>query len=128
VAGKYLGHLLKAVLPESDFDPETGSEGLVKLAHESPEAEVQTETARWILDRSSRMVAACLAGLMKLLNKPRFFVVAEGGLFWRAPGYKELTESTLRSVLIGLGCGDLEFRFKEIPEANLKGSALAALV
>jgi hexokinase len=129
VAGVYLGHLLKAAFPGSDFDPRTGSQGLAEVAYKSPHFDgEEVRAARQILNRSAKLVASSLAGVIKLLNKSRVCIVAEGGLFWGAPGYKEQTELTLKSLLLDLGCDDTKVEFKAIEGANLKGSAVAALV
>lgn len=128
VSGVYLGQLLKAAFPESDFDAGSGSEGLVKLAYESPNAHrEQIRTAREILSRSADLVAASLAGLIKLLNASRVLIVAEGGLFWGAPGYEDRTRSTLSALLARLGHEHTEVEFRAIEHANLIGSAVAAL-
>jgi len=128
VSGAYLGQLLKAGFPESDFDAGSGSEGLVKLAYESPDAgREQIQAAREILSRSAKLVAASLAGLIKLLDASRILIVAEGGLFWGAPGYKDRTRSTLGSLLVRLGCEDTKVEFRAIEHANLIGGAVAAL-
>ena len=136
VSGVYLGRLFKSVFPESDFDPSSGASGLSKLL-EAPSSgdRDQILVARQIYDRSAKLIAASLAGLVKVLDKTRsrknVRIVAEGGLFWAAlkgeSYYADLTKTSLQSLLSRLGLPHVTVELKKIENANLIGSALAAL-
>lgn len=134
VSGRYLGQLLKAILPDCEFDQESGSEGVVRLAYEDKEVDSrQIEVARQILERSAKFVAASLAGLIKVLNpskiENRVNIVAEGGLIsCKRSGYGELTKSTLKCLLEGLELAGTTVIFDYgMKDTNFIGSALAAV-
>jgi len=139
VSGVYLGRLFKAVFPESNFDPKYGAEGLVHMVNKSQgkgEDNDHDLVALQIYNRSAKLVAASLAGLIKLLNESMTTktvnIVAEGSLFWgKLRGdqhYLNMTKSTLKSLLTDLDLPDVEVEFVKIENANLIGSAIAALV
>lgn len=131
VSGAYLGRILKAVYPESDVDPSSGSRGLVELAYGSGDDTEIAETAKQILERSAKLVGASLAGLISLLGEAKSLntvrIVAEGSLIWKAPGHSEMTESTLIALLKALGLPRVNVELIRINNANLIGSAMAAL-
>jgi hexokinase len=132
VSGLYLATLLKVAMPESSFDPATGSKGVVDLAyHSKTSSNAERLLARQILIRSSQFVAASLAGVVMLLNglRPRHSVciVAEGSLFWGDPHYKTRTANTLNSLLEELGLGHINVDIVSVENANLVGSTVAAL-
>ncbi len=58
-------------------------------------------------------------------------IVAEGSLFWEIikgeQHYSSVTLSTLKFLLNELSLGDIIVEFKNIQNANLIGSAIAAL-
>ena len=136
VSGVYLGRLYKTVFPDSAFDPSSGAAGLARLLTESRSTHNDPIIiARQIYDRSAKLIAASLAGLVKVLNRSRprtaVRIIAEGSLFWAKlngePYYADLTKSTLMSLLANLGLTNLEVEFVKTENANLLGSALAAL-
>jgi hexokinase len=127
VSGVYLGRLLQAAMPHIGFDPESGSRGVVELASSAQEGD-ERDTAKAILTRSARLTAACLAGLSSLLTDAgRVHIVAEGGLFWGAPGYAEAVSSALSGTLERLGKPMITPEITRIENANLLGTAIAAL-
>lgn len=127
VSGVYLGRLLHAAIPHIGFEAESGSKGVVELAS-SDQAGPERETAKAILTRSARLTAACLAGLSSLLaDKGRISIVAEGGLFWGAPGYSDAVSVALASTLERIGLPRLTPEITRIDNANLLGTAIAAL-
>ena len=137
VSGAYLGRVFKAVFPESDFPPESGAEGIVRLLNESEKKDDErTLVAPQIYHRSAKLVACSLAGLIKLLNGIRpiktITIVAEGSLFWGKlygdQHYFNLTNSTLKSLLADLGLSHVDVKIVKIENANLVGSAIAALL
>ena len=131
VSGAYLGRILKAAHPDSDFDPSSGSRGVVALAYDHDDNNELTRTARAILKRSAQLVAASLSGLIRLLSETRSVetvrIVAEGSLIWKAPRFSEETESTLYRMLRSLDLPHIKVELMRIENANLIGSAMAAL-
>ena len=131
VSGAYLGRLLAAAQPDSGFDPESGSAGVVRTAGRSPDEGRPAAAAAAILERSARLVAASLAGVSACLSLGsgggRVKIIAEGGLYWGAPGYSEVVDSTLAAVLPRIGLGDLTVAISSVAGANLTGSTFAAL-
>ncbi len=136
VSGAYLGRLFKAVFPESDFVPNSGAKGLVSLLNASRDREhPHSVTAFQIYTRSAKLVAASLAGLIKLLNglnrTKTVRIVAEGSLFWGTVYgdqlFLKMTKATLDSILAESGLSDITVEFAKIENANLVGTALAAL-
>jgi hexokinase len=135
VSGAYLGDVFKAVYPESNFNSKTGAQGIAELLSKSERHDEYSFTASQIYDRSAKLVAASLAGLIKLLNSKKAVktvrIVAEGSLFWGTikgqNRYLSMTRSTLRSLLNELQLKEVSFEFENIKNANLIGSAIAAL-
>lgn len=130
VSGAYLASLMKAAMPDADVDPEAGSKDVVRLAtkNDSPE---QSELAQAILARSAKLVAASLAGLIKILNSEKqrkhICVTAEGSLFWGYAQYETIARHTLREILDAMNFHTTNFQFKSTENANLLGSTIAAL-
>jgi hexokinase len=125
VSGAYLGRLLAAASPQSDFDPEDGSQGVVALAQSNREG---AQIARTILVRSASLVAASLAGAIYRSGtaQRRVRVVAEGGLYWGAPGYADNVSKILAQLLQTLELSKVVCEVIQVPNANLLGTALAA--
>jgi hexokinase len=131
VSGVYLGRLLAAVVPAAGFDPESGSKGVVEAAARGEDSSLLAAAARQVLRRSAQLVGAKVAGLVALLHaqRPRrcAVVVAEGSLYALAPGYAALVSRTTSEVLAALGAPTLSVRFRSYENANLLGTAAAAM-
>ncbi len=132
VSGVYLAKLLKLAYPASDVDVSIGSKAVVEKAYAAnPSDQEEQDVARQILTRSAKLVAASLAGLISVLNdahvQRHVCIAAEGGLFWGDPNYKQTTHDTLGTLLGELGISDVTVDFFSLPNANLLGSAVAAL-
>jgi hexokinase len=139
VSGEYLGRLFAAIFPESGFNVETGAKGLVDLMNRgSGEREEYVLIARAIYERSIRLVAAQLAGLIQALARSftrekigTVSIVAEGGLFWSKLGQKNAfatgVQTRLETLLAASGLPFVRPEFHKIQNANLMGAALAAL-
>ncbi len=129
VSGAYLGRLLALAHPEMEMDTERGAQLLVELAASGTRG-VAGETANAILRRSARLVAASICGLLlcRFGTGCEFSarILAEGSLFWKAPGYKEEVERVLATLpsQLGLRC---TVQVAASPNANIMGTALAAL-
>ena len=124
LSGYYLPFIFQAAYPEHEgFDPTVGTQALVELVQNAPHSDAGRLAAA-ILHRAADFVAAGLAavidGYEAVQNAP---VLAEGSLFWRAPGFADRTRQTLRSLLPdGVG-----FTIHQMTDANLFGAAAAAL-
>jgi hexokinase len=122
VSGRYLPRLfVLAAGDPSACDPDQGAGALVALREQGP-AELATLAAA-VLDRSADLVACGLAAVLDCLPPGRCQVAAEGGLFWKAPGYADRVRSTLGALL---GSDD-RVLIVHIDDANLAGAAAAAL-
>jgi hexokinase len=122
VSGRYLPRLYAhATDAPQAGDPEEGAGALVRLRDAGPSE--QAALAAGILDRSADLVACGLAAVLDALPPGRCVVAAEGGLFWKAPGYAD----RVRATLAGLGAGADLVRIVGIDDANLAGAAAAAL-
>ena len=124
VSGYYLPFVFKACRPEHELDPKDGAGPLGKLAASNTKSPAQ-ETARAILDRSADLVAASLCAVIDTYRHDTgpVGILAEGSLFWRAPGYAQRVEKTL-SELAG---AERPFSIVRREDANLYGAATAAL-
>lgn len=130
VSGVYLGHLLKHALPRFPFDAQSGSVGVSRAA-DGVDCNAETAAmARAILNRSADLVAATLSGTAELFSPApgaTVRVVAEGGLFWGAPGYQQRVLATLNRLLRKAGRSTTSIEITSAPSANLLGAAAAAL-
>jgi hexokinase len=124
VSGFWLPQVFAAMYPEfKGFDPREGSGGLVRLRDTSEDPRAR-EVADTLLTRSADMVAAGLAAVIDLHEGPEpVTVVAEGSLFWKDPQYEPRVSHTLSKLLDG----EKPFSIRHMDDANLMGSAIAAL-
>ncbi len=136
VSGAYLGHIFKALFPDSLFDAGKGGAELVKILNDPGRYPMEwSEFAAMIYYRSADLVAAALSGLIRLLqklyDKRSIRIVAEGALFWGQLGgqfrYRDRVASTLDTLLSMLDLNPLHIEFFKKEDTNLIGSAIAAL-
>lgn len=132
VSGVYLASIFNAAMPERAIDPNAGAKGVVDIAYHSDSAtEAEKRLAVQILTRSSQLVAASLAAVVVLLNDmhPRnsICIVAEGGLFWGDPKYKDRAAETLHALLKENGLGHIAVKIVSVENANVLGSTVSAL-
>jgi hexokinase len=128
VSGVYLGRVLAAAAAGSGFDPSSGSRGVVEAAAATDNPAL-AGAARALLRRSALLTAACLAGASLLLHGNGFRsadIVAEGSLFWGAPGYADAVRTVVEQ-LVSRHAPGLEVTIRPVEHANLVGSATAAL-
>jgi hexokinase len=121
IAGHYLPFLFAKVLPGvPGFDPANGSKVLVDYRDQAsgPEGEV----AGALLDRAADLVAAGLAAVADFYDGD-VAIVAEGSLFWGDPKFPGRCQQTLARLR-----GGKSAKFLHVNEANLIGSACAALI
>lgn len=117
VSGFYLPKLFNLIDPEH---PVEDGKALVERAQKDGPGGV---TARALIERSADLVAAVVAGVIRSARDdegPMVEIQAEGGLF-ASPGYEARFKSTLAML------SDEPFQIRRAPEANLRGSARAAL-
>lgn len=132
VSGHYLADLLKLRMPESDIDTSRGAAAVFEKAYEEgAHCAPERELARRLIERSARLTAAALAGVISFLAERQSLqtvsITAEGGVFWGHPAYREAAESGLRAVLDAMGHDEVRFEFGAVSHANLLGSAIAGL-
>jgi len=121
VSGFYLPRLMLEAHPElaGRLDP-NDTRALGALGDADDELSLD---ARAIVERSSGLVAAAVAGVVDHLPaEGTVALVAEGGLFWGQPGYAARFEVQLRAIL-----GHERVRLVQVEDANLFGAARAAL-
>jgi len=136
VSGMYLGDILKAVFPFNEFETKFDAQKLTTImSYPDLHRKKYVQVARWIYKRSAQLVAASLAGLISLLvshnpDVKRICLVAEGSLFWsenrKGKNYQQIVMEELQSTLLSLGLHDIEVHIKQMENANLIGTAIAA--
>jgi len=135
ISGGYIGEIFKTFFFDEKIKYNFDGEDLSKMIN-NPEnhPDNQVAVARWIYDRSAKLVAASLAGLVQVLvsqdsSMKRFCLAADGSVFWGKdrngkPYYKELVEKELQTLLPdGVSVAIID----EMADPNLVGSAIAAL-
>ena len=135
ISGGYLGEMFKTVFAREkikyDFDG-----GALASVINNPENNPyeQVAVAQWIYDRSAKLVAASLAGLVQVLiaqdsSIKKICLAADGSVFWgkdknKDTYYKKLVDKELELLLPK---GVTVTVIDEMAEPNLIGSAIAAL-
>jgi len=137
VSGMYLGEILKSVFPCTEFEKNFDAQKLTHImGYPDIHKKKYVNIARSIYQRSAQLVAASLAGLiMELIShNPAVKLVqltAEGSLFWsedrKGRNYKDLVLEKLNRILSEFGHGDVQVHISSMENANLIGSAIAAL-
>jgi len=142
ISGMYLGRILEYVFSCDEFEANFDAAKLTSImSYPSMYKEKYVKVAHCIYQRSAKLVAASLAGLILEIidtyDKPIKSVrlSAEGSLFWsndrnvrnaQYTSYKELVITELDNLLKEFG-HDIEVRVEQKTDANLVGSAVAAL-
>ncbi|GHT31552.1 hexokinase [Bacteroidia bacterium] len=137
VSGMYLGEILKAAFPFDEFEKKFDAQRLTTImGYPDIHKEEHVQVARWIYERSAKLVAASLAGLTLVLVRhdesiKRIRLVAEGSLFWsedrKGVDYKTIVSIELRALLDSFGYKNVTVDIDKMDNANLIGSAIAAL-
>jgi len=135
ISGGYLGEIFKMVFCEEKIKYDFDGGDLAKMIRNPDEySEEKVAVARWIEDRSAKLVAASLAGLVQVLvaqekSIKNICLAADGSVFWskhqnNKPYYKELVAKELQNLLpAGVSVAIID----EMSDPNLVGSAIAAL-
>lgn len=138
ISGMYLGRIFQAAFPNDAFDEYLDGAGLSMIMN-NPEAykPVYAKVAFQIYERSAKLVAASIAGLIMNLNSAypslkKIQVLAEGSLFWskvetRNTSYVEIVNSCLIELLTDMKLSDKEVQIYGMENANLIGAAMSVL-
>lgn len=133
VSGEYLPRLFGLLVGrktclEYGFDPEDPKTHPGHLAMLREDTGFVGEAAKAVLNRSADMIAAALAGLIKVYGAAQksVAILAEGALFWNIPGYCERVEKTLATLVDG-EISTKMLRYSGEVDINLLGAAIAAL-
>ncbi|MDH6344265.1 hexokinase [Parabacteroides sp. PFB2-12] len=137
ISGMYLGEILKAVFPLEEFEKKFDAERLTSMiSYPDIYKEDHVQVANWIYIRSAKLVAASLAGLINVLiaQNPKIRKVcltAEGSLFWSSvrfgKSYKDMVQEELTHLLSEFGHTDMYIHIEPVENANLIGTAIAAI-
>ena len=135
ISGGYLGEVFKTVFSNEKIKYDFDGGALAQMINNPDEnPEEQVTVASWIYERSAKLVAASLAGLVQVLvaqdpSVKKICLAADGSVFWgknkeNKPYYKELVSKELQRLLPE---GTSVAVIDEMSEPNLIGSAIAAL-
>jgi hexokinase len=136
VSGMYLGEILKSVFPCDKFEEKFDAQKLTSIMN-FPDIHKKryVRVSRWIYQRSAKLVAASLAGLILVLHShdssiKKVCLTAEGSLFWSKDchdkNYRDIVLDELHKLLSEFGL-DIQVHIPIMANANLIGSAVAAL-
>ena len=137
ISGMYLGRVFRAVFPNDGLDISLDAAGLSKMMNNPEQYKLEyVETAFQIYERSAKLVAASIVGLVLNLNSAypsvkNVQVLADGSLFWSKvkthdTKYVEIVDATLKELLAELKL-DATVQLSHIENANLIGAAMSVL-
>jgi len=135
ISGGYVGEIFKTVFMNEKIDYTCDGGTLAKMIRKPEAHSVEHVTvAHWIYERSAKLVAASLAGLVNVLvaqdsTIKKICLAADGTVFWDKDKddklyYKALVEKELKLLLpngVSVTISD------KMDDPNLIGSAIAAL-
>jgi hexokinase len=138
ISGMYLGRIFRAVFPNDGLDINLDAAGLSKIMNNPDQYKLEyVETAFQIYERSAKLVAASIAGLVLNLNSAypsvkKIQVLAEGSLFWSKvkahdTKYVDVVNTCLAELLAESGLSDTVVDISRIENANLIGAAMSVL-
>jgi len=138
ISGMYLGRVFRAVYPNDGFDQSLDSAALSRMMNNPTDYKPEyVETAFQIYERSAKLVAASIAGLIFNLNSAypsvkKIQVLAEGSLFWSKvktndAKYVDMVSVSLKELLDESGLSDTVVDISSIENANLIGAAMSVL-
>jgi len=137
ISGMYLGEILKAVFPLEEFEKKFDAERLTTMiSYPDIYKEDHVLVANWIYVRSAKLVAASLAGLIKVLLShnekiKKVCLTAEGSLFWSTVrsgrSYRDMVLEELHHLLSEFGYPEVRVHVEPVENANLIGTAIAAI-
>lgn len=138
ISGMYLGRVFRAAFPNDGLDVNLDAAGLSKMMNNPDDFKLEyVETAFQIYERSAKLVAASIAGLVLNLNSAypsvkKIQVLAEGSLFWSKvkthdAKYVDMVNATLKELLAESGLSNTTVDISRIENANLIGAAMSVL-
>ncbi|MDR0758223.1 MAG: hexokinase [Tannerella sp.] len=144
ISGMYLGRIIEYLFSCDEFEDKFDAEKLTRImSYPDMYKDKYVQAAHQVYERSAKLVAASLAGLIvdiiESYDKPvkTIRLTAEGSLFWsedqkglknvRFKSYKCQVLDELHNLLKAFGYDDIVVRVEKTPDANLTGSAIAAL-
>jgi hexokinase len=138
VSGMYLGRVFMAAFPGEKFDENLSAVDLSRMINNPSQYKAEhVEVAYQIYERSAKLVAASLSGLVQSLYTAnpkirKVQVLAEGSLFWSKistgrPDYDDIVSTNIKLILASLGLPDIDVKIAQMENANLIGAAMAVL-
>lgn len=137
VSGMYLGEILKSVFPCDEVEDRFDAQKLTSIMnYPDIHKKKYVDVANCIYERSAKLVAASIVGLVMVLishdpSIKKVKLVAEGSLFWsesrKGKNYKVLVMNEVQKLLTEFGHSEVSVHVGKMDNANLIGSAIAAL-
>jgi len=138
ISGMYLGRVFRAAFPNDGLDINLDAAGLSRMMNNPDQFKLEyVETAFQIYERSAKLVAASIAGLVLNLNSAypsvkTIQVLAEGSLFWSKvkthdAKYVDMVNACLEELLAKSGLSETKVDISRIENANLIGAAMSVL-
>lgn len=138
ISGMYLGRVFMAAFPNEKFDHVLDAADLSKMMNNPEQFKKEyVEVAFQIYERSAKLVAASIAGLVKNLKTAdgsvkKVQVLSEGSLFWSSvktgnTSYAAIVEKEVNSLVKDLNMSDVTVNIARMENANLIGAAMAVL-
>jgi hexokinase len=138
VSGMYLGQVFKAAFPGEKLDENLSAVDLSRMINNPSQfKEEYVEVAFQIYERSAKLVAASLSGLVQNLHAAnpkirKVQVLAEGSLFWSKlktgrASYANIVDANMKEILEKLGLSNIDVKIAQMENANLIGAAMAVL-
>lgn len=138
ISGMYIGRVFRAAFPNDSIDENMDGAGLSRMMNNAEAYKPEhVEVAFQIYERSAKLVAASIAGLVMNLNSAypslkNIQVLAEGSLFWsdvksHNTQYVDMVNACLKELLSEMGMGDKVVEISKIENANLIGAAMSVL-
>jgi len=138
ISGMYLGRVFRAAFPNEKLDEALSAVDLTRMINNPSQYKKEfVEVAYQIYERSARLVAASIAGLVKNLQAAdpsvkRVQVLAEGSLFWSKiktgqASFADIVNETVNKIVHEIGLPNVEVKIAQMENANLIGAAMAVL-
>jgi len=141
ISGLYLGRIMEYVFSCDPFEDDFNAFNLTHImSYPQRYQESYVTMAHQIYERSAKLVAASLAGLIDEMaaldpSIKTIRLMADGSLFWSKdlkgrdafPSYKNIVMAELDTILKNLGLTEIKVTTEYQDDINLVGSAIAGL-
>ncbi len=138
ISGMYLGRVFMEAFPGDKFDEGFSAVDLTRMINDPASYKSEyVDVAYQIYERSAKLVAASIAGLVKNLKAAdpatkKVQVLAEGSLFWSKiktgkASYAEMVDKYVNQLVKDLSMPDVTVKIASMENANLIGAAMAVL-